>query len=176
MFYHPQSTSCIYDSLACKTELHLLIVLLQHPPSLVHWLLRTADHFVQTWDEGGALTHLLVNVMGLSGIIAISICDSIRISNNNISSITKRRNKTAQPQLLIVISPCSIGPVYQYLSQWCVMLQREYHQCTYLECLVCHQVLSLKELCGKMDQKLEKAQIVTNLVHLIWAMAPTDNF
>jgi len=72
---------------------------------------------VQTWDEGGALTHLLVNVMGLSGIIAISICDSIRISNNNISSITKRRNKTAQPQLLIVISPCSIGPVYQYLSQ-----------------------------------------------------------
>jgi len=96
----------------CQTELHLLIALLQHSTKLSTLLVeKTADHFMQIWD---ALIQMLVNVMGLCGIVAISICDSISISINNIRvSTTKRRNRTAQPQPLIakIPAPCSVGPV-----------------------------------------------------------------
>jgi len=50
--------------------------------------------------------------MGLCGIVAISICDSISISNNNISvSTTKRRKQDCTATILDYDPPCNIGPV-----------------------------------------------------------------
>jgi len=39
--------------------------------------LRTADHFVQIWDEGGALIQMLIDVMGLAFLPSVSVTASV---------------------------------------------------------------------------------------------------
>jgi len=140
-------------------------------------MLRTADHFVQTWNEGGALIQMLVDVMELSGIVAISISDSISISNNNISvSTTKRRNRTAQPQPLIVIPPCSISPVINiYLNDVLCCKGQTTNAHLGMFSLPLGAIIE-RTVSQNGPKNWKKLKLPLKFGTLIWAMGPTDDY